>query len=129
MITNTNVMNIFAFKHQKSAEQEATYTGNLEDAETLKAWANDKANPLVREITFENGEELTEEGLPFLLLFHKPDDVTSIQRFKSAVMRELMHERGSIFIIIIKIISSKRYHRYRCMDVKLSFIYNKKRLY
>lgn len=87
---------VFFYLLQKSGEQEATYTGNLEDAETLKAWANDKANPLVREITFENGEELTEEGLPFLLLFHKPDDVTSIQRFKSAVMRELMHERGFV---------------------------------
>jgi len=66
----------------------------LENAEQLKTWANDKANPLVREITFENGEELTEEGLPFLLLFHKPDDVTSIQRYKDAVVRELMSERG-----------------------------------
>lgn len=89
------------FKPKKnSGEQEATYTGNLEDTETLKNWANDKANPLVREITFENGEELTEEGLPFLLLFHKKDDVTSIQRYKSAVMRELMHERGRINFLL-----------------------------
>ena len=56
----------------------------------------------MREITFENGEELTEEGLPFLLLFHKPDDVTSIQRFKNAVMRELMHERGLTLIVYMK---------------------------
>jgi hypothetical protein len=31
-------------------------------------WAADKCTPLVREITFENAEELTEEGLPFLIL-------------------------------------------------------------
>jgi len=90
-----------AFKpKKKSGEEEATYTGNLEDAETLKTWANDKANPLVREITFENGEELTEEGLPFLLLFHKPDDVTSIQRFKAAVTKELLQERGKMNFLL-----------------------------
>jgi endoplasmic reticulum resident protein 44 len=32
-----------------------------------------------REITFENAEELTEEGLPFLILFHSPDDTDSIK--------------------------------------------------
>ena len=66
----------------------------MDNYELLKQWADDKANPLVREITFGNGEELTEEGLPFLLLFHKPDDISSVQRYKSAVMRELMEERG-----------------------------------
>jgi endoplasmic reticulum resident protein 44 len=79
-----------------SGEQEAAYTGSLIDNAALHQWLNDKANPLVREITFENGEELTEEGLPFLILFHKPDDVTSIQRFKNAVIRELLSERGNI---------------------------------
>lgn len=79
-----------------SGEQEATYTGTLTDFDGLQQWLNEKANPLVREITFENGEELTEEGLPFLILFHRPDDVTSIQRFKNAVTRELIPERGNI---------------------------------
>jgi len=79
-----------------SGEPESAYSGTLTNFETLQSWLNEKANPLVREITFENGEELTEEGLPFLILFHKPDDVTSIQRYKNAVMRELMTERGSI---------------------------------
>jgi len=35
--------------------------------------------PNNREITFENAEELTEEGLPFLILFHSPDDTDSIK--------------------------------------------------
>jgi endoplasmic reticulum resident protein 44 len=30
---------------------------------------------MVREITFENGEELTEEGLPFLILFYDPNNL------------------------------------------------------
>jgi len=45
----------------------------------FKSWVQEKCNPLVREITFENAEELTEEGLPFLILFHHPDDTTSIK--------------------------------------------------
>ncbi len=34
--------------------------------------------PLVREITFENAEGLTEEGLPFLILFVAPGDTQSL---------------------------------------------------
>lgn len=79
-----------------SGEPEASYSGKLNDFSQLEEWLNEKANPLVREITFENGEELTEEGLPFLILFHKPDDVKSIQQYKNAVRRELLSERGSI---------------------------------
>lgn len=80
---------------QSYGEPESTYTGSLTNYDLLKQWTNDKANPLVREITFENGEELTEEGLPFLLLFYKAGDVTSIQRFKTAVMRELIPDRSN----------------------------------
>lgn len=79
-----------------SGESDSVYSESLTDIGALQKFVNEKANPLVREITFENGEELTEEGLPFLILFHKPDDVTAIQRFKNAVMRELLPERGNI---------------------------------
>ena len=54
--------------------EESPYTGEIGAYETLQAWGSDKCVPLVREITFENAEELTEEGLPFLILFHHPDD-------------------------------------------------------
>lgn len=85
------------FKPKKSlSEPEAPYTGSLTDLNVMRQWLNDKANPLVREITFENGEELTEEGLPFLLLFHRPGDTESVQRYKNAVQRELIHERDNI---------------------------------
>ncbi len=50
--------------------------------------------PLVREINFENGEQFTEEGLPFLLLFHKPDDVESVKTYKHVVSSELAGEKG-----------------------------------
>ena len=56
-------------------------------------WAHDKCIPLVREITFQNGEELTEEGLPFLILFHKRDDTQSLQYYQNEISRSLVGEK------------------------------------
>ena len=47
----------------------------------------ERCSPLVREITFENAEELTEEGLPFLILFHHPDDSSSIKEYSELVSK------------------------------------------
>ena len=41
----------------------------------------------VREITFHNAEELTEEGLPFLLLFHNREDTESLDIFEREVSK------------------------------------------
>lgn len=70
------------------------YMGDLTNFNLLKIWVSDKCIPLVREITFENAEELTEEGVPFLLLFHHPDDQASVGLFKSEVSKQLIMERG-----------------------------------
>ena len=59
----------------------------------LNIWASDKCTPLVREITFENAEELTEEGLPFLILFHAPEDNESIKRYNDIVQKELLEDK------------------------------------
>jgi len=59
----------------------------------LNAWATDKCTPLVREITFENAEELTEEGLPFLILFYAPEDTESIKRFTDVVQKQLLEDK------------------------------------
>lgn len=72
------------------------YDGALNQYEALYAWANEKCTPLVREITFENAEELTEEGLPFLILFHKPEDTESIKVFEKEVARQLPHYKNTI---------------------------------
>ena len=64
----------------------------------LNIWASDKCTPLVREITFENAEELTEEGLPFLILFHAPEDNESIKRYTDIVQRELLDDKRKIII-------------------------------
>lgn len=57
----------------------------------------DKCVPLVREITFENAEELTEEGLPFLILFRHPDDVQIDKIFTEQVARELFDQKCKYF--------------------------------
>jgi len=51
---------------------------------------------MVREITFENAEELTEEGLPFLIFFHDPKDTESVKRFNALVANELIVKKQSI---------------------------------
>ncbi|XP_072034842.1 endoplasmic reticulum resident protein 44-like [Amphiura filiformis] len=77
-------------------DQDMLYMGTLNNFELLLAWANDKCIPLVREITFENGEELTEEGLPFLILFHKTEDTDVVQKYNQVISRELIQEKGNI---------------------------------
>ena len=51
--------------------------------------------------TFENAEELTEEGLPFLILFHKPDDLESIRRYNEIVQTQLIGEKRMLFTHLI----------------------------
>ncbi|KAK3515631.1 hypothetical protein QTP70_025325 [Hemibagrus guttatus] len=72
------------------------YLGSLTNFDLTYAWVQDKCVPLVREITFENGEELTEEGIPFLILFHQRDDTESLEKFQQEVARQLITEKGSI---------------------------------
>lgn len=71
------------------------FVGQLDDVERLSMFVLNKCESLVRELTFENAEELTEEGLPFLLLFYHPDhDANDLRRrYKAAVEKEVAHER------------------------------------
>ena len=87
--------NIIAFRPNKarSTEDDETYTGKLNSYDELSVWAADKCTPLVREITFENAEELTEEGLPFLILFHDPEDNESVKRYSDVVQKELLEDK------------------------------------
>ncbi|XP_009952747.1 PREDICTED: endoplasmic reticulum resident protein 44-like, partial [Leptosomus discolor] len=41
-------------------------------------------------------QELTEEGLPFLILFHMKDDLESLEKFQQEVARQLISEKGTI---------------------------------
>lgn len=79
-----------------SNENDETYIGNLNTMDDLNKWVLQKCVPLVREITFENAEEFTEEGLPFLILFHTADDTDSIKDFRAIVETQLLSEKQSI---------------------------------
>lgn len=76
-----------------SNENDETFDGSLTNFDELMVWTQTKCVPLVREITFENAEELTEEGLPFLILFHAPDDYDSIKDYKAIVETQLIGEK------------------------------------
>lgn len=80
-----------------SNEKDETYRGSLLDYDETSVWMSERCVPLVREITFENAEELTEEGLPFMILFHRPgkDDET-VKRFKDIVASQLISEKQNI---------------------------------
>ena len=88
------------FKDLSSAAAESTErvfeAGQLSEYEKVYAWADEQCTPLVREITFENAEELTEEGLPFLILFRKPEDASGLQRFEKQVQLQLGHLKSTI---------------------------------
>lgn len=87
---------VFRPDKARSNEQDETFTGNLSIYDEVNIWVAEKCVPLVREITFENAEELTEEGLPFLILFHKPDDNESVKKFNDVVHRELLPEKQNM---------------------------------
>lgn len=85
-----------------SHENDETYQGNYKSMEELNTWALQKCVPLVREITFENAEELTEEGLPFLILFFRPGDTETVKDYKAVVENELLSEKSEFEIILNK---------------------------
>jgi hypothetical protein len=107
---------IVAFRPNKarSNEDDETFTGNMKAFDELSVFAMDKCTPMVREITFENAEELTEEGLPFLILFHAPDDNESIKQYSDMVAKELLEDKREsdshrdFFSVFVNSFSRKR---------------------
>lgn len=49
---------------------------------------------LVILIEYFSIQELTEEGLPFLILFHMKEDTESLEIFQNEVARQLISEKG-----------------------------------
>lgn len=81
-----------------SHENDETYHGSYTNFEDMNKWVQQKCIPLVREITFENAEELTEEGLPFLILFFKPGDLETVKDYKAIVETELIGDKSELKI-------------------------------
>lgn len=82
--------------HHKGLDHEIPFQSMIHDSATLSTWAKENCIPLVREITFENAEELTEEGLPFVILFYDPKDKSWIELYKRVVEQELKAEASGV---------------------------------
>ncbi|BFZ22019.1 hypothetical protein BsWGS_25058 [Bradybaena similaris] len=89
-----------SFRPPNTMHQDLIYTGSLTDFTELYQWCAIKCVPIVREITFENAEELTEEGLPFLILFHHPDDTASVDLFTQEVHNQLLNEKANVNFLV-----------------------------
>lgn len=90
---------VFKQARNKVGEKDEEYSGVMLSYDELSAWATGRCIPLVREITFENAEELTEEGLPFLILFHQPDDKESIETYTQEIQNQLKDDKHSINVL------------------------------
>ncbi|XP_013783081.1 endoplasmic reticulum resident protein 44-like [Limulus polyphemus] len=87
---------IFKPARSKLGENNEIYLGVLLSYDELSDWMTNRCIPLIREINFENAEELTEEGLPFLILFHDPEDKESVKKFTKEVRSQLLGDKSSI---------------------------------
>lgn len=65
------------------------FVGDLSNQTALESWLLKKCVPLVREVDFGNVEEIIEQRLPLLVLFHHPADMESVKNFKSIVEMQL----------------------------------------
>jgi endoplasmic reticulum resident protein 44 len=81
-------------------QSELVYPGSTAEYDMLHQWCDEKCFPAVRELTFENAEELTEEGLPFFILFHNPDDRNTPERYRNIVAAELSSEKRSVNFLV-----------------------------
>ncbi|XP_054706311.1 endoplasmic reticulum resident protein 44-like [Uloborus diversus] len=97
---NQNAKIVFSPMKSKIGVQDEVYIGALLSYDELSAWATNRCIPLVREITFENAEELTEEGIPFLILFHHPDDTESPKIYSKEVEKQLLDDRTLVNFLI-----------------------------
>lgn len=77
-------------------QKDKVFEGEVVSLYSVYSWVRDQCIPLVKEITFQNGEEMTEEGVPLLILFYHPDQPETKELFKSRVADELKDQRGSI---------------------------------
>ncbi|CAG2177952.1 unnamed protein product, partial [Oppiella nova] len=86
---------LLAFKSSKSTKQ-SEYDFIYQTYDELNTWSTILCIPIVREITFENAEEIIEEDLPLVILFHLPEDEESEKLFKEVIHRELIPETVNV---------------------------------
>ena len=86
---------MLAFKSYRSSSQ-SEYDFVYQTYDELSTWSTYLCIPIVREITFDNAEEIIEEGLPLVILFHKSDDEHSLEMFKSIIQKELVNQTSYV---------------------------------
>ncbi|CAH8866329.1 unnamed protein product [Trichobilharzia szidati] len=69
------------------------------DLSAVHNWVTKACTSLVRELTFANAEEITEERLPLMLLFYHPKNKTIADRFTEFVKTHLSHLQDTINIV------------------------------
>lgn len=84
----------------KSIDTEIPMKSSITDLATYASWVKDQCIPLIREITFDNAEEMTEDGLPFVILFYDPNDKSWIEVYKRIVQAELTDEANRVTFLI-----------------------------
>merc|ERR1712193_410008 len=87
------------FKNKARNRVDRPFYGNLADRDQFKKWVDEQCVPLVREITFNNAEEITEEGLPLMILFHKKEATKDVETYTQAAQRWLFSQKGKINIV------------------------------
>ncbi len=92
--------NIITFRPTSSEESTVRYSGSIRDFNYLYQWVKQKCVVLVREITFKNAEDLTEEGLPMVILFHHPEDTAIVERYRKFVAQQLMDETQGVNFLV-----------------------------
>ncbi|KAH8378277.1 hypothetical protein KR093_010509, partial [Drosophila rubida] len=76
------------------------FQGNLTNKDEVEAWLIRKCLPLVREVDFNNVEEIIEQRLPLLVLFHLPNDMNSVKDFKSIIEMQLADCRQLNYVTV-----------------------------
>ncbi|ALC39738.1 CG9911 [Drosophila busckii] len=74
---------------ERTHAQDELYAGNVNNVLQLESWLYKKCLPLVRQVDFSNVEEIIEQRLPLVVLFHMPNDLNAVKDFKSIVEMQL----------------------------------------
>ena len=82
---------IISFKSSKTYDQ-IDFPYQLKSYEEFNTWATRYCIPIVREINFQNAEEIIEEKLPLIILFHLANDTESIKSYIEVIQNELVKE-------------------------------------
>jgi endoplasmic reticulum resident protein 44 len=85
---------LIAFKSAKKSEQ-SEHESVFQNYDELSTWSISNCIPIVRQINFENAEEII-EGLPLVILFHNLKDQESVDLFKSTFLKELIKETSNV---------------------------------